>query len=130
MKGIILFYFLFLAFIQTLTSQTVVINFDKASSQQHYAALRIENVLKEKGYKLSLSPADFQIDLSLQSKLGSESFSIKKEKQKINIIGGDERGLIYGCLSLAEDIGNGISLNNCKTKNEKYLPKHFLLQYL
>jgi hypothetical protein len=119
MKRVLLFYFLFFAFIQTVISQTVAINYDKASPQQHYAALRIENALKEKGYNLSGPPANFEIDLSLQTKLGSESFSIKKEKQVINIIGGDERGLIYGCLSLAEDIGNGISLNNCKAKNKR-----------
>ncbi len=119
MKRLVLLYFIFFAFIQTVTSQTVAINFDKTSSQQRYAALQLENALKEKGYKLSLMPAAFQIDLSLLANLGTESFSIKKEKQIIHITGGDERGLIYGCLSLAEDIGNGISLNNCKTKNEK-----------
>ena len=119
MKKIALLYFLFFAFIQKAISQTVAINFDKASSQQRYGVLRIENALKVKGYKLSAMPAAIQINLSLQAKLGSEAFSIKKAKQTIDIIGGDERGLIYGCLSLAEDIGNGISLNNCKTKNEK-----------
>jgi hypothetical protein len=117
MKRFALLYFLFLAF--TVNSQTVAINFDKTSQQQRYAVLRIEKALEEKGYKLSGMPANIKIDLSLQASLGSESFSIKKEKQTISIIGGDERGLIYGCLSLEEDIGNGISLNNCKTKNEK-----------
>jgi hypothetical protein len=94
MKRIVILCFLSLAFTQTATSQTIAINFDKASPQQRYAALQIENALKGKGYKLSLMPAAFQIDLSLQAKLGSESFSIKKEKQTISIIGGDERGLI------------------------------------
>ena len=80
MKRIVLFYFLVLVSIQSATSQTVAINFDKTSLQQRYAALRLENALKEKGYKLSLTPATFQINLSLQTNLGSESFSIKKEK--------------------------------------------------
>jgi hypothetical protein len=44
MKSIVLFYFFLLGFIQTATSQTVAINFDKTSLQQRYAALRIENV--------------------------------------------------------------------------------------
>ena len=74
---------LFLPFIQTVTSQTVAINFDKTSPQQRYASLRLENALKEKGYKLSLMPATFQINLSLQAILGSESFLIKKEKQPV-----------------------------------------------
>ena len=89
MKRILLIYFLLLAFIQTIFSQTVAINFDKTSPQQRYAELQLENALKAKGYKLSLMPAAFQIDLSLQAQLGSESFSIKKEKQTIKIIGGD-----------------------------------------
>ena len=80
MKKAILLYFPILAFIQTTFSQNVTINFDKTSSQQRYAALRIENALKEKGYKLSEKPATFQINLSLQATLGSESFSIKKGK--------------------------------------------------
>src|SRR6187402_118963 len=105
MKRFVLFYFFLLAFIQTVSSQTIAINFIKTSPQQHYAALRLENALKEKGYKLSPLPAAFQINLSLPANLGSESFSIKKDKQTISILGGDERGLIYGCLSLAEDIG-------------------------
>ena len=65
----------------------------------------------------------FRINLSLQASFGAESFSIKKEGQAIHVIGGDERGLIYGCESLAEDIRNGISLTNIKTKTEKpFLP--------
>lgn len=119
MKKASLLYLLIFVFIQTAISQTVALNFDNTSSKQHYAVLRLKNALIKKGYKLSGMPATFEIRLSLEDKLGAESFSIKKEKQVIHIIGGDERGLIYGCLSLAEDIGNGISLNNCKTKNEK-----------
>ena len=123
MKKVILLFFILHGCVLTTISQTVTINFDKTSPQQNYSALRLENALKEQGYKLATSPATFQINFLLETKLGPESFTIKKEKQTISIAGGDERGLIYGCLSLAEDIGNGISLNNCKTKNEKpFLP--------
>ena len=123
MKRVIFLSFVSCVFVLTAIGQTVAIKFDKTSLQQSYAALRLENALKQEGYKLSGSPATFQINLSLQAQPGAESFSIRKEKQIISVIGGDERGLIYGCLSLAEDIGNGISLNNCKTKKEKpFLP--------
>lgn len=123
MKRVFLLSFVSHVFVLTAICQTVAIKFEKTSLQQRYAALRLENALKQKGYKPSASSTTFQIALSLQAQLGAESFSINKEKQTINIIGGDERGLIYGCLSLAEDIDNGISLNNCETKNEKpFLP--------
>jgi len=81
MKRIALLCFFILAFTQVVTSQTVAINFDKTSSQQRYAVLRLENALEEKGYKISHMPAAFQIDLSLEAKLGSESFSIKKKSK-------------------------------------------------
>lgn len=123
MKRISILYFILHVFVLTTICQTVSIKFDDASLQQNYGALRLENALKEKGYRFPATPASFHIDLLLETKLGPESFTIKKEKQIISIIGGDERGLIYGCLSLAEDIGNGISLSNCKTKTEKpFLP--------
>jgi hypothetical protein len=61
MKRIILFYFLLLVSIQTVTSQTVAINFDKTSPQQRYAALRLENALKEKGYKSSVRLQHFKL---------------------------------------------------------------------
>ena len=123
MKRVFLLSFVSHVFVLAAICQTVAVKFEKTSVQQGYAALRLENALKQKGYKPSASSATFQIALSLQAQLGAESFSIKKEKQTINITGGDERGLIYGCLSLAEDIDNGISLNNCETKNEKpFLP--------
>ena len=123
MKRVFILFFVLHVFVLTAICQTVAIKFERTSLRQGYAILRLENALKEKAYKLSASAATFQVNLSLQAQLGAESFSITKEKQVINIIGGDERGLIYGCLSLAEDIGNGISLNDCRTKNEKpFLP--------
>ncbi|MEX2593169.1 MAG: hypothetical protein WD426_10360, partial [Anditalea sp.] len=47
-----------------------------------------------------------------------EAYSILPEGKKITVTGGDESGLIYGNLSLAEDLQNGISLHNIKAKSE------------
>jgi len=123
MKKGTLLYFLLIFFVHASICQTVAINFDKASAQQRYAVFRLENALKEKKYKLTGSTVNLQINLSVQVSLDAESFLIKEEKQIISIIGSDERGLIYGCQSLAEDIRNGVSLNNIRAKNEKpFLP--------
>ena len=52
-----------------------------------------------------------------------ESFSISRSANTITITGGSDRALIYGCLSLAEDIRNGIALKNIKPKKEDaFLP--------
>lgn len=111
------------AFLQPAFSQSVHIVYDKNSPQQSYAAATLEKTLSQKGYSLK-SSADYEIDLSIQKHLlKNEAFEIKPASKKIAIIGGDERGLIYGCLSLAEDLQNGIPLNECKSKNEKpFLP--------
>src|SRR5438067_991936 len=64
-----------------------------------------------------------KINLDINPRLSKEAFSIIPLLNNINITGGDERGLIYGCYSLANDIRNGIPLKNCKAKNEKpFLP--------
>jgi hypothetical protein len=101
-------------------STTVKIDFDKSSSRQVYAASRLENSLKEKNCQIVGSNADFSIHLKIdKNRLAQEAFEIKKENNSVEITGGDERGLIYGCLSLSEDIQNGVSLDRCKTRNEK-----------
>ena len=109
---------------QTIFSQTVSLHFDKVSEQQVYGASVLEKALKDKKYTIKESSAFYQIQLTInKTQLGPEAFSIILNKQTINITGGDERGLIYGCLSLTEDLRNGIGLKNCKTKNEKpFLP--------
>src|SRR5690349_15535744 len=108
---------------ETSFSQTVGIHFAKSSAQQSFAASALENALVKKGYLIK-EPGNFQINLNINSNsLTHEAFAIQSSGKTITITGGDERGLIYGCFSLAEDIRNGISLLNYKTKTEKpFLP--------
>ncbi len=64
--------------------------------------------------------ADFVIKLAVgPGKLGKEAYSITNEGKKITVTAGDERGMIYGSLSIAEDLGNGITLQNIKASSEK-----------
>ncbi|NQU86923.1 MAG: hypothetical protein HQ541_14300 [Mariniphaga sp.] len=101
-------------------SQSVNIQFDKTSEQQLYAASKLEKTLRENNYSISNSSADNEIQFNIDSViLGNESFSISTNKKLIEITGGDERGLIYGALSLVEDLRNGIELQNCIARNEK-----------
>jgi hypothetical protein len=114
----------FILVIQPVLSQSVSIHFEKNSPQQQYAASALEKALLNKKYVLKELPAGDQIKLVIDSTIvAPESFTIKPAGKTITITGGDERGLIYGCLSLAEDIRNGISLSNYRSKNEKpFLP--------
>ena len=116
--GIVLF-----IFIQTTCCQSVNILFDNTSPKQFYAASTLEKALLKKGYQIK-GPVSYQVNLVINSTtLSPESFSIHPTGKTITITGGDERGLIYGSLSLAEDIRNGISLATCKSKTEKpFLP--------
>lgn len=113
-----------IVFFQNCFSQTVNIIYQPSSPRQSYAAAMLEKVLLKHGYSISKILPDFEINLVVQAdQLGSEAFSVQPVGKKIRISGGDERGLIYGCLSLAEDLGFGVALKNCKTKNEKpFLP--------
>jgi hypothetical protein len=101
-------------------TQTVHVNYSKTSPQLRYAAGVMEKSLMKKGYSLKESKSDFVINLNLNSQmLGSEAFSVVVERKTITITGGDERGIIYGSFSVAEDVRNGIRLQNIKPRSEK-----------
>jgi glycosyl hydrolase family 20 len=142
MKNLTIVSIIIICLIPSAFSQTVSLRFNQTSQQQLYAASVLETALIKKGYKIknAVSPvrgdlegaerARAQVDLAINAgRLGAESFSIKRAKQTITITGGDERGLIYGCLSLAEDIRNGILLKDCRTKNDKPLLPFRAIKY-
>lgn len=107
-------------------SQSVYILFDKSSKEANYAVEKLKPELASKKYKLISQPKDYDYLINLgvvSSKIGPESFEIKTEGNKISILGGDARGLIYGTLSLAESLRNGVSLQEIGYKSEKpYFP--------
>ena len=87
--------------------------------QAVHAAERLKKSLLDQDYLLNEEHDDFIIVLAMDSTfLDSESYSIALEKNKINVTGGDERGLIYGSLSIVEDIGNGIPLRKINARHE------------
>lgn len=93
--------------------------YDTTSAQQRYAVMRLSEALKQ-----DKSATVYTIRLiSDSSAYAFESFSINRNSHTINIAGGSNRALIYGCLSVAEDLDNGITLKKIKPKNEKaFLP--------
>ena len=98
---------------ETIFSQSANIEFDKTSPRQGYAASQIKNLPDNYHIKLKVDPDSFL----------PESYAIKLMGRIFTITAGDERGLIYGCLSLAEDLRNGVSLPGYKAKSEfPFLP--------
>ena len=112
--------FVGLAILLTGCQQSVCVHFSETSRQEKYAANALTKALKENGYAIKHENGSYQIHFAIDSRqLEAEAFTVSSEGGKISITGGDTRGLIYGALSLAEDIRNGVSLKNCRPKNEK-----------
>lgn len=107
-------------------AQRVFIQQAESSPQSAYAARQLAGVLTAHKYVLATSgkSADYVIRLaSPNSQLGSEAYSIDKQTKQITITGGDGRGLIYGCLSVVEDVQNGVDLARLTVRREKpHLP--------
>ena len=110
----------FFTLTQLAVAQSVQLSYDKSLPQAVYAAGMLEKSLLKKGYSFKQGSANHEIHLVVQNKeLASEAFNIQPVGKKITITGGDERGLIYGVLSLAEEVRNGTPLQHVKAKKEQ-----------
>jgi Glycosyl hydrolase family 20, domain 2 len=93
------------------TAQIVV---EKTTPQSTYASKILRGCLAaNKAYN------SVKIVLKTDKNLPKEAYNLTISKKDITIAGGDERGLIYGTLSLVEDIKNGILPTALKPKSEK-----------
>jgi len=99
--------------------KNIKISYDGYSVQIKYAADVLQKTLLEQGYTIVKDKPDFTIILEIdKQKLTSESFEIQLSYSNIKIKGGDEKGIIYGCNSLSEDLRNKIPLGKIKAKSE------------
>jgi hypothetical protein len=115
----LLFFVCIVSLIQYGLAQTVSLQYSRSSPQQVYVAGILEKTLLKKGYQLKEKLATYKINFIVNdAQLKSEAFSISTNKKTITIAGGDEKGLIYGGLSLAEDIKNGVPLEKIKARSE------------
>jgi hypothetical protein len=103
-------------------AQGVTILHDPALPQAAYAARRLGDTLSRTGYTVrsERSGCDHLISLAVQpGRLGPEAFSISPEGKLIAVLGGDNRGMIYGAFALAEAVRNGTPLANVKATEQK-----------
>ncbi|MEW9856402.1 glycoside hydrolase family 20 zincin-like fold domain-containing protein [Novosphingobium sp. M1R2S20] len=100
----------------------VVIRFDRADEQARYAAARLSSTLRSQGHRVVARPegeGDFTVSLAVTpGALKREAFRVAAYKRAIAVSGGDGAGLIYGALSLAEQIGNGTALDRLSSAEE------------
>ncbi len=106
----------------TSTAQRILIQQSVLSSQSQYAARQLTRALVSRKLLVTTeaSAADFTIRLApVNRQLGSEAYTIDRQGTQLIITGGDERGLLYGSFSVAEDVQNGISVQTLKARSER-----------
>jgi hypothetical protein len=106
----------------TVWAKSVTILYEEKSPQAEYAARKLSKALAEQGYKVTSKRTnnDYLIRLTVQpGRLGAEAFSIIPDGKAITVYGGDNRGMIYGALALAEMVRNGTALEEVKAVEEK-----------
>ncbi len=114
----------FFILLQTIAfAQKVHIAFTRTNAQQAYAAGVLTKALRSKGYLLGKSHSAYSIILQIDSTYaGPEAYRITHKGKRINITGGNGAGVIYGSLSLAENLCNGVPLQRIKSQSES--PKY------
>ncbi|GAA4397958.1 hypothetical protein GCM10023187_07970 [Nibrella viscosa] len=118
MKQVLILITTIFGFVSTIFAQRVTVVSSDPSPQATYAVNRLKKALTERRYTLA-TPADYTIRLSLNTgKLVQEAYAIAPAGKTIRITGGDPAGLIYGCLAVAEDLRNGVSLPQIRAKSE------------
>ncbi len=124
MNRLVLFAAMLISLIATggaANAQNVFVVGDEAIEQSGYATGRLVGELEAQGYSVisEASGYDYLVSLSVNdARLGEEAFSIEREGRHVSVYGGDGRGLVYGALSLADDLRSGIRLENIRPRTE------------
>ncbi len=108
-------------FVETVPAATIYVLHDATVPQAAYAARKVSKAVQVQGHQVlpQRQGYDFMISLALNpSRLGPEAFAIIPEGKVITVYGGDDRGLIYGALALAEDLANGTPLTAITAREE------------
>ena len=106
---------LFLVWLVPASAQRVQVLHDVEVPQAAYAARKVSEALAERGYTVvaKRETYDHLISLGMNAhRLGAESFQLIPEQNGkfLTVYGGDNRGLIYGALAVAEALRGGTAL--------------------
>jgi hypothetical protein len=103
-------------------ADAVAVLCQKATPQCAYAARKLSTALTERGFAVGSQPITdgHEVTLSVEPKrLKPEEFSIDARGRIIEVAGGDDRGMIYGALALAEMVRNGARLEDVRATIER-----------
>lgn len=95
----------------TAQAESVAVLCPQPTPQCAYAARKLNEALTERGFEVASERTDPAQRVTLavsQGHLKPEEFSIAPKGAAITVTGGDNRGLIYGALALAEMFRNGM----------------------
>ena len=101
-----------------IIAQSVSIQFDEINVNASFAARKLKETLLKNDYSVPAISDDktFVIELlPFTASLGKEAFKVEVSGANIRITGGDNRGLIYGTLALAEKITHGAKLTEIQS---------------
>lgn len=107
--------------INTAWAEKVAIVYDESSPQASYAARKLSETLKSEGHELQKKHVGYDYLISLAThpeRLKPEAFSIIPQGKIITVLGGDNRGMIYGALALAEQLRNHVALGQVTAENQ------------
>lgn len=101
--------------------QNVYLLYNKSVPQETYAARMLAQSLRERKHTVmeDRKGYDVLINMAIDEALPDAAFAIIPEGKVITVKGGDNRGLIYGCLSLAEEVRNGTALRDVVGRKEE-----------
>ncbi len=102
-------------------AEKVAIVYDASSPQASYAARKLSETLKSEGHELQKKQVgyDYLISLATHSeRLKPEAFSIIPQGKIITVLGGDNRGMIYGALALAEQLRNHVAIGQVTAESQ------------
>jgi len=110
---LLLFYAANLVVAGSADAATIYLKFNRSSAQASYAAGQMSEALLRKNHTIVVNEqqGDFRVTLAeTPGKLDAESYEISPQNGLLSISGGDGRGLIYGVLSVVEQLENGTAL--------------------
>lgn len=102
-------------------SQNVYLLYDDSVPQAAYSATQLKSALTGQNYTITdnRSNYDFLLNIGVNEvTLEPEAFEIINNGKFITIYGGDNSGMIYGSLALAEELSNGVELADIRSVKE------------
>lgn len=99
MRNVIASVLLFLVAASHVTfAQTVYLRREPPDEETGYALEKLRETFAERGYSVVEFPGDhdFTVSLEIHADTVPEAFFITPGKERLDIAGGDKRGLIYG----------------------------------